>query len=979
MKKFLTVLLALSVVFTYSFSAVGTAFASTADDETKAYEYAKTKAEATVNLISLNEKSNYSGSALTYAKEEATKVATYNVVVDLIAVLKAQNNFTYANFQAEYDKWAVVAAGGTTPTYIGVNTKVGTVDYNMAYAENSLSALFTKYAASKEFDGRIADAKAVLGNIKTDDYSTKTYTVKENGVDVDYTYRSYAEKLIKDANDALDDLTAASILSLPDGTSVWKGTGYNTSTDYKDAIAAILYGYTYNYTIYSSSNTALYPHGYYGALTQAFSSTDKVKTLPTTDVIATQAKPNGTIAGVIGKLSTLLTVEDEPSSDEKDQIDLDHAKSDFAYYAKVTYYDTVKVAAEDDVTTGRANGYTYNVATGEIAGVKVKDPTDITKAEAAAINAAILNDLNDTVEVVNVYLENVDDPAQKEAALKANKGTKFESNVIKKALASKDAYEAAEKVAANMKAAVDFDGAKKYADADVDAALAKDKVDIYSHFNTAKYTYKNYLGQVAVLTDDVAVARQDAVDKFIDAIVLSGADKTAEADKKYCKNYYYTGAADDYDVIKAETLAALKDAKTVAEINDIMAKADERLAELRTKADDTAALAAAIAKYQAALEEYATEQCNLLNQKDTISTKIYRPTSFLDKTSAATTSALEDGFDILDAVKSIADLPAAYEEAKALFKDIKTDADLKAEASKVTALLGALPAVPAADLSDEDKYIEAMEAYDAYLANYGAEKADVAGSLVFDKKVDTLKAYQIKAITAAINDLPTAIDLEDKAAVEAIRTQLEKYLELYGVNSATYDGVDDIYGSDFNITAAKYAVLTAAEKAISNAEVNAVAKQIMKLNENSTAAEIKAAMEAYDALSGSEQQAVRDVLGQAFMYKLEIVQKAQVKAVEALKITASSVAKKGSITVKWTVKGDTSVADGFQVYRSLKMNSGFGTKAFFTTTDNTKRTYKNTKSLKKGTRYYYKIRAYKVVDGKTYYSDWSNKAYRIAK
>ena len=33
MKKFLTVLLALSVVFTYSFSAVGTVFASTEEDQ----------------------------------------------------------------------------------------------------------------------------------------------------------------------------------------------------------------------------------------------------------------------------------------------------------------------------------------------------------------------------------------------------------------------------------------------------------------------------------------------------------------------------------------------------------------------------------------------------------------------------------------------------------------------------------------------------------------------------------------------------------------------------------------------------------------------------------------------------------------------------------------------------------------------------------------------------------------------------------
>ena len=96
-------------------------------------------------------------------------------------------------------------------------------------------------------------------------------------------------------------------------------------------------------------------------------------------------------------------------------------------------------------------------------------------------------------------------------------------------------------------------------------------------------------------------------------------------------------------------------------------------------------------------------------------------------------------------------------------------------------------------------------------------------------------------------------------------------------------------------------------------------------------------------------------------------------AVEALKITAKSTAKKGSITVKWTVKGEADI-DGFEVWKSTKHSKGY--KKAFTTT---KKTYKNSKGLKKGTRYYYKVRAYKVIDGVKVTSDWSNKARRVAK
>ena len=108
----------------------------------------------------------------------------------------------------------------------------------------------------------------------------------------------------------------------------------------------------------------------------------------------------------------------------------------------------------------------------------------------------------------------------------------------------------------------------------------------------------------------------------------------------------------------------------------------------------------------------------------------------------------------------------------------------------------------------------------------------------------------------------------------------------------------------------------------------------------------------------------------------EIAKLEAIASVEGLKITAKSSAKKGAITVKWTVEGDDANVDYYEVRRSTKKNSGFGTKPYFTTE---KMTYKNTKGLKAGTRYYFKVRAVAEIDGEVYVSDWSNKAYRVAK
>lgn len=123
------------------------------------------------------------------------------------------------------------------------------------------------------------------------------------------------------------------------------------------------------------------------------------------------------------------------------------------------------------------------------------------------------------------------------------------------------------------------------------------------------------------------------------------------------------------------------------------------------------------------------------------------------------------------------------------------------------------------------------------------------------------------------------------------------------------------------------------------------------------------------------EEKIKDYKSQLEALQKQVDAQEQIIAVKSLSIKASSKFSKSSsgkrsIKVSWTTSSNVSGIK-YQVYRSTKKTSGF--KKVATTS---KKYYTNTSGLKKGTTYYYKVRGYKYLNGKYYYSPWSDVTYK---
>ncbi len=123
-------------------------------------------------------------------------------------------------------------------------------------------------------------------------------------------------------------------------------------------------------------------------------------------------------------------------------------------------------------------------------------------------------------------------------------------------------------------------------------------------------------------------------------------------------------------------------------------------------------------------------------------------------------------------------------------------------------------------------------------------------------------------------------------------------------------------------------------------------------------------------LEGLLDDKVSDYEKQIAQLEKELQNKKDIIAIGDMSIKASSKFGKSSgkryITVSWKV---SEKVDGikYQIQKSQKKSSGYSK---VKTTSSL--SYKNSSGLVKGKTYYYRVRGYKKIDGKTYYTSWSN-------
>ncbi|MEY8368576.1 fibronectin type III domain-containing protein [Anaerovoracaceae bacterium 42-11] len=865
MKKFLTVLLALSVVFTYSFSAVGTAFAATPSEATAAATAAKKEAAATA-ADALN--------TLAYANGSLAFIGD-NQYAGAHVVSKTAVDQAAADLLTEINREIQKAADNSVTGSADVDTEIGKVKTAYyATTDAYLAKLFDKetdaYTFAKVYAKQaVIDKAAALAKLNA--------VVSANYYDAD---KAAVEAAVKAAKDVIDPLTgvAADLTTISNamGTFDNEFAKYKTKADIDkavaDAKAAAIKKLNENADAFKGDETK-------GEIKRL---NDIIANVNSTPAEITEAKTlltrlNANISAVINlRTNEINAVTVDKSADLQTAVETTipgKIGTDFndnnAFYATVSGLGGVSYL-KDYAATKAAAFKTELAADGTI------------KYYAATVDEALKTVTDKVASLEITTVKGVDDA--------------FNTALNGKTKSELDA--ALAQTRKDKKAAVDtllngrtFTGERKDK---VDTLVkdAKDAIDAAADETAMNKILEDVTAKIAAVLDDTqivglkgkvdteyAATYKSLIDGYVDSLIArNGAEKYDATTQKTgieakVKEYYY-------DLVLAKEDKDLTDAA----VKSIMAQ-----------------------NYSGAV---AVAEKNLV-AKDTL---------------AAAEKAINDQLDALDYTVNAETTPkilAAYDAYKN-YKELNGSSDAKVNKSKLDYLVGQVVA---------------------------AERKVIA-----DK------------ITAITNK--TAFTLDDIAALE----ELKKEAEAFNAKYAEYPGFVKI--TDPTADPTTITKIEAARYQDAIAKINAIPEKVTYADK----ATVEAARAAYDALTTAQKAA----LNPAFLAKLIAaetkLEDAQIKAVESFKIKTTTKRYTGSkMRVNWTVvSGDESAIDGYRVYYSTKKsNSGY---KYLTKT--TKKYINHTsikKNVKKGTRVYYRVRAYVEIDGQRYFSDYSTVGNRIWK
>jgi|GEM_PF-2767709 len=514
--------------------------------------------------------------------------------------------------------------------------------------------------------------------------------------------------------------------------------------------------------------------------------------------------------------------------------------------------------------------------------------------------------------------------------------------------------------AEEMKAETGFNGTPMYNAEEVDEALAKDLEAVYTG------GISNELGTLIPVEDQVKAEmnrvingtadEKVTIDKIKYDAVRVWADETKYDDEKLA----------EVESIQADALAAIRAAETVEAVDAAFLEAYAKYDAVPTIADQKAYQGKNATKEQLKAYEAKLEAALKTKMADYGQAKFNEDYDVTEQDIVSFTDRLSENY--LQKAYDAADLEAKYKEALDFINDLRNKDQMKAEADAINAAIRDL-AGKTLTAEDEDAVLAVAER-EANFTEYKAilnvpTKYTTYGVDTYMRTMEGLIADQLEDAYKSIG----TVTVEDEVAINALIEMADAYAENY----ADYDADTTLVN---NINALYGKLIAEKIKAVENA-IGVIDASADPLDVKA----IQAARDAYDALG---EYAV-DVNATRYHKLLSLENLAEeyiIESVESLKViknhsTAGRTNGKSWIRIEWSTQGDDSYVQGYEIYKSTKKNSGY--KYSFTTKNPENKWYKNTAGLKKGTRYYYKVRAIVEVDGQKYTSDWSNKAYRIAK